>query len=357
MAATLLAAGIGVDKFEQRRIQEVPVLSVALGVRDLANIRFAVSPLWEAVASVRVVKNPQWFPQHLPWHRQVQPRLSAVDWQLLADLVPVPTVVIPSFVCPPPSAAQPTIECELAALAATPPETVRAGLDELPGPRSPRLAALHADPPAGLARLVEAIAGYVEAAIAPYWPRMRTLLEREVLVGAGRMAADGVRGLLDRIDPYVSWDDGTLHVDHLTRAGAVELEGRGLLLVPSVFAGSRVWSNLTERAAQPVLRYPARAVGTLWERSAAPASQALARVLGHTRATLLHELAVPAATTELARRCGLTAGTVSHHLTALRDAGLVGAHRAGRFLLYARTSSAEVLLAGAGPAEETGHAE
>lgn len=34
------------------------VLSVALGVRDLANIRFAVSPLWEAVASVRVVKHP-----------------------------------------------------------------------------------------------------------------------------------------------------------------------------------------------------------------------------------------------------------------------------------------------------------
>ncbi|WP_319463263.1 hypothetical protein [Micromonospora sp. RTP1Z1] len=95
----------------------------------------------------------------------------------------------------------------------------------------------------------------VDAAIAPYWPRMRTLLEREVLVGAGRMAADGVQGLLNRIDPYVSWDDGTLHVDHLTRAGAAVLDGRGLLLVPSVFAGSRVWSNLSERAPQPVLLY------------------------------------------------------------------------------------------------------
>ncbi|SCL52680.1 DNA-binding transcriptional regulator, ArsR family [Micromonospora eburnea] len=333
------------------------MLSATLGVGDLANIRFAVSPLWEAVASVRVVKHPDWFPEHLPWHRQVQPRLSAVDWRLLADLVPVPTVVIPGFVCSPPPAAQPTIECELAALAATPPEVVRAGLDELPGPRSPRLAALYADPPAGLARLADTIAAYVDAAIAPYWPRMRTLLEREVLVGAQFMAADGVRGLLNRIDRYVSWDDGTLHVDHLTRAGAVDLDGRGLLLVPSVFGGSRVWSNLSERATQPVLRYPARGVGTLWERGTAPASEALARVLGRTRATLLHELAVPSATTELARRCGLAAGTVSHHLTALRDAGLVGTHRAGRFLLYARTSSAEALIAGAAPTGETGQAE
>ncbi|WP_446215356.1 DUF5937 family protein [Micromonospora sp. IBHARD004] len=333
------------------------MLSVALGVRDLANIRFAVSPLWEAVASVRVVKNPDWFPAHQPWHRQVRPRLSTVDWRLFADLVPVPTVVIPAFVCPPPLTAQPTLELELAALAATPPEAVRAALDGLSGPRPPRLAALYADPPAGLARLAEVIAAYADAAIAPYWPRMRTLLEREVLVGAGRMAADGVQGLLNRIDPYVSWDDGTLHVDHLTRAGAAALDGRGLLLVPSVFAGSRVWSNLSERAPQPVLRYPARAVGTLWERSAAPASEALARVLGRTRATLLHELAVPAATTELARRCGLAAGTVSHHLTALRDAGLVGTHRVGRFLLYARTSSAEALIAGAGPPEAAGGAE
>jgi DNA-binding transcriptional ArsR family regulator len=36
---------------------------------------------------------------------------------------------------------------------------------------------------------------------------------------------------------------------------------------------------------------------------------------------------------------------VSRYLTALRDAGLVSAHRAGRSVLYARTSAAESLLA------------
>ncbi|SCG36564.1 ArsR/SmtB family transcription factor [Micromonospora humi] len=324
------------------------MLRVALGVRDLAGVRFAISPLWEVVASVRALRRPEFFPAHQLWRDQVAPRLAGVDWRLLADLVPEPTVVIPGFVCPAPPAALPALETELAALVATPPAVVRAGVAELPGARSPRLAALHADPTAGLARLASVIGDYAAVAIAPYWPRMRSLLEREIMVAAGRMATDGLRGLLDGIDRYVSWDDGTLRVDHLTRAGAVDLGGRGLVLVPSVFAGARVWSNLTERPTQPLLRYPAGAVGTLWERSAAPPSAALARVLGRSRAVLLHELAVPASTTELAGRCGLSAGTISHHLTALRDAGLVGTHRAGRYLLYARTGPSQALIDAAG---------
>nr|WP_282190012.1 hypothetical protein [Streptomyces sp. S1D4-11] len=40
---------------------------------------------------------------------------------------------------------------------------------------------------------------------------------------------------------------------------------------------------------------------------------------------------------------------MSQNLTALRDAGLVSAHRAGRSVLYARTSVAETLLAAARP--------
>lgn len=324
------------------------MLRAALSVADLANTRFAVSPLWEVVASVRIVKDPDRFPAHLPWARQVVPRLAAVRWGLLADLVPVPTVVIPAFVCPPPTTSQPTLELELAALAATAPDAVRACLDRDPVPRTPRLDALHADPETGLARLAAQIRDYAEVALAPYWPRMRTLLEREVLLGARRMTADGMRGLLNHLDRYISMDDGTLSVAHVTTSGSVGLDGRGVLLVPSVFTWPRPFSNLVEPSGQPTLRYPASAVGTLWERSALPPGEALSRVVGRTRATLLYELDVPSSTTELARRCALAPATVSQHLTALRDAGLVGTHRAGRFLLYARTTSAEALLDGAG---------
>ncbi|MFJ1758617.1 ArsR/SmtB family transcription factor [Kitasatospora sp. NPDC088134] len=56
------------------------------------------------------------------------------------------------------------------------------------------------------------------------------------------------------------------------------------------------------------------------------------------------ELAGPASTTDLARRTGITAGGVSQHLAALRAAGLVNAHRSGRYVLYVRTEAAEALL-------------
>ncbi|WP_406108839.1 DUF5937 family protein [Micromonospora globbae] len=325
------------------------MMLVGLDARDLATTRFAVSPLWEVVASVRVVTRPHRFPEHLPWAERARARLAGLDWRLLAELFPPDSGVVPSFVCPPPSTSQPTLDVELAALAAAPAEAVRADLDAQPGPRSPRVAELYDDPPAGLRRLAEVVRAYGDAVIAPYWPRMRTLLEREVLLGARRMATDGVNGLLNHLDPYVRLEGDTLHVEHLVVSGAVRLDGRGLLLVPSVFCGPRVWSNFGSPG-QPVLRYPARAVGTLWERDPLPPGRGLARVLGRTRAALLHELAVPTSTTELAERCGLAPATVSAHLGALRDAGLAGTHRAGRFVLYARTTAGEALVAAAGAA-------
>ncbi|MFH9355044.1 hypothetical protein [Kitasatospora sp. NPDC017646] len=38
---------------------------------------------------------------------------------------------------------------------------------------------------------------------------------------------------------------------------------------------------------------------------------------------------------------------MTQHLSALRAAGLVDAHRSGRYVLYVRTEAAEVLLAAA----------
>jgi DNA-binding transcriptional ArsR family regulator len=76
-------------------------------------------------------------------------------------------------------------------------------------------------------------------------------------------------------------------------------------------------------------------------------SEAVSAVLGRSRTLLLAELAAPASTTELASRTGMSAGGVSQHLTALRGAGMVSAHRMGRSVLYARTAVAESLLAGA----------
>ncbi|EST36094.1 ArsR/SmtB family transcription factor [Streptomyces roseochromogenus] len=70
----------------------------------------------------------------------------------------------------------------------------------------------------------------------------------------------------------------------------------------------------------------------------------MAAVLGRSRTRLLIELDTPASTTQLAHRTGLSPAGVSQYLTTLRGAGLVGAHRACRSVLYARTAAAETLL-------------
>ncbi|QGZ47318.1 ArsR family transcriptional regulator [Streptomyces sp. QHH-9511] len=121
--------------------------------------------------------------------------------------------------------------------------------------------------------------------------------------------------------------------------------GAGLVLIPSVFTGPGPFTRVTP-SEPPQLAYPARGTGALWQpRGAATGSRALAAVLGRSRTLLLTELASPASTTGLALRTGLSTAGVSQHLTALRDAGLVSAHRAGRSVLHARTSVAESLLA------------
>ena len=66
--------------------------------------------------------------------------------------------------------------------------------------------------------------------------------------------------------------------------------------------------------------------------------------MGGTRASIL--IATETATTsgELARRVGVSAATVSHHLSALRAAGLLSTLRQGELILHTRTSTGSSLV-------------
>ncbi|MCF3101158.1 winged helix-turn-helix transcriptional regulator [Streptomyces roseoverticillatus] len=324
------------------------MLELEFTARDVARTRFALSPLWEVVAGVRILKNdPGEYGLFRPWAEQARRRLAAagLDWGLLADLVPAPPRTIPLFVAPPPTTPLADLGVELAVLRATPVEQVRSGLGGRRAPRSARLDALRDDPRRGLAELAELIEAYWEIVLAPYWPRMRSLLEGDVLHRARLLAEGGADRLLSDLDPAVGWDTDTLRVRHLHARDTRRLDGRGLLLVPSVFAWPRVFS-ITAPGWQPTLRYPPRGVATLWERRTA-VTEPLAAVIGRGRARLLAELDTPASTTELAHRTGMTPGGVSQHLTVLRSAGLIDGHRTGRYVLYTRTEAAEVLLTAA----------
>ncbi|MFI9046023.1 DUF5937 family protein [Streptomyces sp. NPDC053427] len=312
--------------------------------QDLARTRFACSPLCEVTTSVEVLKDPGRHGVHLPWVRQARQRLSGVGWELLSQLVRLPTVYVADFLTPVPDDSTRTIEQELAGLAATDPGAVRRDLARIDGELPPLVAALEADPEAGMARLAAEIRAYWDAAIAPHWPRIQRLAEGEILRQARKMATGGPAALFADLHPQVSWQRDTLRIGHRLIDGHRRLEGeRGLVLVPTTFAWPGVFSQINPPW-QPGLVYPPRGVATLWESAGAAVPDGLARVIGRTRARLLAELDSPASTTELAERTGLSAPNVSHHLTALREAGLLARHRTGRTVLYRRTRAAELLL-------------
>ncbi|MCZ4099399.1 winged helix-turn-helix transcriptional regulator [Streptomyces sp. So13.3] len=318
------------------------MLQIEFTAEDVARTRFAVSPLWEVVASVRVLKGADEQGLHRRWTDQVRPRLAAAKLDLapLSALVQVPTYGIPGFLVPPPTTPQPSLDVELATLRATPFDLLRTSSDAA----QPGVEALRADPERGLGRLADTIAAYWDVAIAPHWPRIRTLLEGDILHRAQLLAEGGARRLFDDLDPQLGWDSGTLNLAHRFVSGERTLDGRGLLLCPSAFIWPRIFSTIGYDPWQPTLRYPPRGVGTLWNPRTVPTPTALSAVLGRSRTLLLAHLTTPATTTDLAARTGLTAGGASQHLTAMRAAGLVTAHRTGRLVLYARTSVAEALL-------------
>ncbi|GAA3349187.1 hypothetical protein GCM10020358_70380 [Amorphoplanes nipponensis] len=220
---------------------------------------------------------------------------------------------------------------------------VREHLD-LYGRRDPALRHLYADPAAGLDRLAAEIEAFWQAAVAPHWHRIRLLLDAEIFARARALARDGAAGPLNDLHDDVRWAGGTLSVRKHACTAADVSDGAGLVLVPSVF----VWPSVLSVFAGdvPQLAYPARAVATLWE-PRPEHTGALGAVLGRGRTRLLLELGAPSSTTELARRTGMTPGGVSQHLTALRAAGLVAAHRHGRRVLNVQTPLAEALISSA----------
>ncbi|MFJ5231946.1 DUF5937 family protein [Kitasatospora sp. NPDC088391] len=320
------------------------MLTWEFSAQDLALTRFARSPLCEVVTSVEVLKDPGRRAVHLPWVRKVRPRLAGVEWELLSQLVRLPTVYVPDFLTPVPDGGSPTLEQQLAALTALEPAAVRRDLARLDGEPPPLVAELAKDPERGMSRLAAEVAAYWQAAIAPYWSRTERLVEGEILRRARQAAESGPAGLFTDLHPQVGWERDLLRIGHRHVDVHRRLDGaRGLVLVPTVFAWPGVFSQLNPPW-QPGLVYPPRGVATLWEEAVA-VPDGLARVIGRARARLLAELAVPATTTELAARTGLSAATVSHHLSALHDAGLAARHRTGRTVLYLRTAAAELLLA------------
>ncbi|MFF7730567.1 DUF5937 family protein [Streptomyces sp. NPDC008001] len=327
-------------------------LTLSLGTADLSQLRWAVSPVWELLASIRTLTRPASHAIHMPWlseHRH-DPLLTGPGASAARDLTAGPPGHLPGFLAPTPLSPLTALDDELDEVRRTPSDVVRRDLaaafgDELPAGLAPMLQA----PRREMETVVADLRGYWQRTLAPAWPKIRALLESDIHYRARSLTERGPAAMFADIHPGLTFDQdtGTLRIAS-RRAGLPDphrsLEGRGLVLVPSAFAWPRLYFK-TSAPWVPVIRYPVRGIGTLWESpaDARAAAADLAPVLGATRALLLQLLETPAGTLELADRTGLAPGGVSAHLHKLARAGLIAPHRTGRVVLYARTARGEAL--------------
>lgn len=308
---------------------------------DVARIRFAFSPMWELVASLRTLQDPARQSLHLPWIKCVRPRLAELDLTELFALVP-PSGYLADFITPPPDTPLPDFSAELDRVRLTPPERARAEAAEVRGTDPAVIERFMADPAAGVARVADALRIYWETCFAEFWPRVYGLLERDVLRRSRQLAQGGARELFAALDPAVEWTGERLHIDRPWCAQG-GLHGDGLVLVPSAF----YWPSVAVMSApyQSMLVYPVLGVGTLWEQGPPPAPEALAALIGRSRARILLALAEPSTTSALAGRMSLTPGAVSQHLGVLSGGGLAVGMRVGKQVVYRRTAAGDTLAA------------
>jgi len=314
-------------------------------VEDLARTRFAISPMLELVHSLVALRDPAHAALHVPWLRSLSGRLDGLALEHAVVLLP-PRGFTPDFLTPPPSGPLGSIEDDFAALRATSAAQIRDEM-RLFASQHPRASETVerwvAHPRREVGRLADLLESYWERAVRPVWPRVRAFLDADIAHRSRRLADGGPAALFADLADGVTWGDRHVDVAVPRHEATIALGGRGLLLMPTAFSAVR--PLVIDRAPwQPTLIYPARGIATLWE-DAEPAPEGLARLLGATRATVLGDLAAPRSTKEIAERLQISPANASHHLTALRDAGLVTGRREGRAVLYVRTSLGDALVA------------
>lgn len=324
-------------------------LRLHFGNEGSGAFRFAVSALWETQEAVRTLDRPHRHGHHLPWLRRIRHAGAGLDLSALWLLMPR-TGPVPAFLRPAPAGSCIPIEEELERVRATDPQAAH---DELArtlartpgGASTPQGRALLDDPARAVRELADLTGLAWRAMIEPHWPRLRDLLEADAAFAARRLAEGGPSRLFDGLHPALTWTGDGLAVESAEDRSR-PVDGRGLLLVPSVFARPDVVCGCDEPG-PPSLLYPARGTAALWtHRSGDDVPEPLARLLGKGRAAVLTALAEPSTTTALAQRLRLAPSSVSAHLSALRDAGLLTSQRCGHQVLYERTPLGIALAAG-----------
>ena len=332
-----------------------------LSTLDLTRTRFAFSPLFETVMGFCAMLEPSRFAIHLPWICEAQNAIRGLDFELLRCLARPsrPGWYIPDFLTPPPSTPLPDFADELQILRTTDPVTVQRELARAwpeAGLRPAMIQAMMLEPEQHLVQLASEVELFWQLTLERHWPQIRAMLEADVLVRARSLALGGAEALFQTIHPLVRYKAGVLRAGILEAGvleldqsmcsdspASIELNGRGLLLMPSIFVWPK-FLTILDPPWQPILAYTPRGVANLWTDEPPTANQALELLLGKGRSEIFLSLETPSSTLELARRLRLAASGVSEHLSVLRQSGLLETHRRGRSVFYSHSSTGIGLL-------------
>jgi DNA-binding transcriptional ArsR family regulator len=325
------------------------MIELVLSFADTVHLRFAVSPVGETLRLARAIANPRVFAKepHLDWIQQHRLGLERLlrdrDLRPLLALLSGSRGHCPSFLTPTPPSPVGEIAAEVEQIRRTPrgrvEREVARCLDGVSADLATERLLRSADAAGTIADQLEAV---WEALVAPSWPRLRDLLERDVLHRSRLLAQGGLAMLFADLDPLVRLRDQRLQVE-IDAEAQQALCGGGLRLMPSVFVWPNVNAALVENA--PTLIYPARGVGTLfWEQQGRDAT--LEKLIGRTRSEILDVVGQPIHTTGLARLLGRSPGNIANHLQVLLETGLVKRARLGRKVIYSRTPLGDTLMTG-----------
>jgi len=314
----------------------------------LAKARFAVSPKAETAAALEALLRPSDPPARAfrAAHREA--------FEAMLDERPVRRDLISSSFRPrrggrpgwvagylysPPPAPGASFEAELADVAATADDALRADLRETiqgPLPRSLETG--------GVTREAAFVLEWIwTRAVATDWPRRERLLRADIVARTGQLARYGWAAVLRDLGKGREWaGDGQLRINGYDLPTRVLSADADLSFVPVTSNANCVgWTEPVRYA----VFYPV--AGRLAGGDAARHG-GLGRLVGANRAELLRLLDQPLGTTHLAASCGLPVGAVGNHLRVLLDAGVVARRRSGRNVLYWRTALGEALIAADG---------
>jgi DNA-binding transcriptional ArsR family regulator len=328
-------------------------ITFRLTSEDLAETRFAFSPIWELGMSLyKPMRDPAKHALHLPWVHEAREAIRGHDLALLFAVSPPAELpgemhpYIPDFLTPTPETPFPEFEEELETVSRTPPAVVRHDVEMMfestkGTPPADLALRMMEEPDALLPRLVEQMREYWKLTIEPHWPRIRALHEADVSYRARQLALGGAELLFADLHPMFEWTGGELILNK-HHEGVVEPGGRGIVLIPAVFD----WPGIAImiETEHPALSYAPRGIATLWDDAPPERNGAMDELIGGTRADILRVLEIPMTTGELARRLHLSPAAVSQQLGVLRRAGVVDARRQGREVYSELTGDGKRLL-------------